>query len=97
MDYYELAQYFFFSAVFLLLCWNLLIYIYRQSNWRINPTRCERLSDNTLWYPIGDCPFPIQGWNFVRINKARVGWLIDRDDRWVFTESGLFRIEHWNE
>ena len=53
-------------------------------SWQPRPRILKRRSDGSLWTPAGDCPFPLTGYNFVRLHKATIGWWVDFDDRWVF-------------
>jgi len=78
----------------ILLILSLLNIGYHKSKWRFNPTRCRRITDDSIWYLAGDSPYPIHGINFVSLRKAKIGWFIDFNDRWVFTDKSLFSVEH---
>lgn len=64
-----------------------------MTKWRLSPVVCERVSDGTLWTPASDMPFPLNGWNFVKIRKVKIGWILDMEDRWIFTNPNLFEIK----
>lgn len=66
----------------------------RNSKWRLNPSRCRRCADDSLWAPAGDTPFPIQGWNLVRLRKAAIGWWLDYSDRWITYDPKTFTVEY---
>ena len=60
--------------------------------WRPRPRILKRLSDQTLWTPAGDTPYPLWGFNFARLHKARIGWWVDMSDRWVFRDWRAFEV-----
>lgn len=65
---------------------------------RLKPVICRRKSDNSLWTPAGDCPYPFSGFNFVRVlgTTSRRWWKaftkVDMDDRWVLYDGSEFDV-----
>ena len=59
-------------------------------------TIVKRKSDETLWTPAGDCPYPLTGFNFVRAVQKKLLWFSywtkDKSERWVFYDPRLFEI-----
>lgn len=51
----------------------------------------RRLSDQSLWHADGASPLPIDGWNFRRLERARLGWR-HGTERWITRDSRDFEI-----
>lgn len=47
------------------------------------PVLVKRRADGSYWCADGACPFPVEGYNFARATKARIGWWVDKLDRWI--------------
>ena len=63
-----------------------------MKKWVFNPIVCKKKEDGTLWSPSGDTPFPINGYNFIRLRKAKIGWIRDATHRWIFVDSDDFEV-----
>ena len=60
--------------------------------WRWRLDNLVRDKAGGLWTTIGDTMVPIHGWNFCAVRKARWGWWIDRDCRFVTLDPNSFEV-----
>jgi len=60
---------------------------------RWHPRLGNLVEDRTgkLWTTDGATPFPIEGFNFARVQKAALGWWVYHHDRWVSFSGAEFK------
>lgn len=63
-----------------------------MKRWKLKPRNLVVDRNGDTWTADGLTPFPLDGWNFAKAFKARIGWWIDYDERFVTRDPAAFRV-----
>ncbi len=60
--------------------------------WKLRLRNIVADANGDTWTADGIVPFPLDGWNFARATKARIGWWVYSSERWVTRQSSSFQV-----
>ena len=68
-----------------------------MKQWKLKLRNLVADKNGDTWTADGLVLFPVDGWNFARATKARIGWWVDPDLRFITRNPESFRVLHLNE
>lgn len=63
-----------------------------MKRWKLKLHNLVADASGRTWTTDGLVPFPLDGWNFARAVKARIGWWVVHDERFITREPGDFSV-----
>ena len=65
-----------------------------MKRWKLTLHNLVADASGRTWTTDGLVPFPLDGWNFARAVKARIGWWVVHHERFITRDPADFRVLH---